>query len=154
MRDNVRGFYVKLSDIYDTRDIIRHVFTRIEDKHSKVHLSYVVQDYLFVDWCFKPIGSYKFDKFFDFMYTSLFFDKISFAIFPFDKNEIKVDTYKQYQESDSIFACKAWDYVNVVFLFKNHKELEAGFEMCKKFKFDDLCFITDENIDKYNISEF
>ncbi len=145
VHDNVRGIYIKLSDVYDTLEIICHIFTRLHDKRSKVHIKSINRQYIFHDEGLEK-DVFRFNKFFDFLHSCLFYEHLSFVIFPSDTVGYRLNTYREFTDSKSFFACKCWDYKNVIFLFKNLEEFELAYGVCKNYLFDDYRIITDANI--------
>lgn len=145
MHDNILGFYLKASEKQDLRDIVRYLFSRVKDQLGTVYVGEFEREYNFYDVYNAKKDEFNFGKFYDFLGSCLYYKKLSFVLFPFRTKGEMTTTLNQYLESESIFACKCWDYTNAYFFFKRPKELEEAYDACKMFLLDDFRLITTGN---------
>ncbi len=149
MKDNVRGFYIKVSDIYDSRITIGRVLYRLSDENAFVYLLNIERDYVFGDTDRKGT-IFTCDSFYDYLDSFLFVKQLSLSVFPTEKESF-ILTYDHFMEGKATLACKCWDSTKLVFLFKNQDDLDHCFEVVKMVEFEDFRFITDENVKEMNI---
>ena len=81
VNDNLLGFYIQLSDIFDTREIIRRVFSKLADKKSVAHLFSIERDYIFED-VDRNCEVFSLNSLYNYMESSLFINRLLLSVFP------------------------------------------------------------------------
>lgn len=153
VNDNLLGFYIQLNDIFDTREIIRRVFSKLADKKSVAHLFSIERDYIFED-VDRNCEVFSLNSLYNYMESSLFINRLLLSVFPCDKRGGFVTDYYIFKNTKCSFVCRCWEKVKILFLFKNLEDLEEGFKMVKYFKFDDFRFVTEDILYEMKLEDF
>ncbi len=148
MQDNVIGLYIKFSDEYDTLEFVRYIFSRQRDQLGIVCIKEIEREYIFFDMEGLTDNIYRFDNFYDYLGSCLFYKKLSFSVYPYKQLGMMIETYDQFKRSNSTFACKCWDLKNAMLFIKEKDVMDIAYNVCRNYRFDDLRILTEENLPK------